>query len=186
MPHTWQEQVEDLVRTLFNREEFKRFLTLGDGLVARVPEHVPDELSIVLYVHTAISVMERMGLIDDRFFARLSRERPRRTQEIDMVRDSWRLLRDSGGCPEERPAVVTLRFEATGLSPAQKLAIIDQLHDLTWAHPQIKSAGGPQFVAEMPVSAAWQVERLFAKGVVCKLGGLSVRFESSRLDQSTN
>jgi len=81
------ERLQELLCSLFDREEFRRFLMLG-FVGDRLLDQLPEGLSHHDFVLAAIGSLTRHGLIDAAFFARLSEQRPQRRGEIQDLAEA--------------------------------------------------------------------------------------------------
>lgn len=79
----------NLLLSLFDNDELRRFLAHGDEgeeIMRRLPDSLasPNQMTFV-----AVDVLKRRNLADDRFFQRLEEAVPRRSVDIQRVKDLW-------------------------------------------------------------------------------------------------
>ncbi len=83
------EKIQKLLISLFNTEELLRFLRYGpqgEEILSKLPSM---KVSLDEIAYETIDLLQRYGLIDHAFFARLVRERPGRTEDINQTYKSW-------------------------------------------------------------------------------------------------
>lgn len=81
--------LSDLLHSLFSDDEFRRFLRdelESEGISKLLPGSAASYTTVV---SDTVDALERRGLIDQKFFDLLERERPRRTEEIRRARANW-------------------------------------------------------------------------------------------------
>lgn len=86
---TARRDLSNLFLSLFSADELRRWLRYlpgGESLMGRLPGVNASPLSLA---SEAIAELERDGMIDETFWARLHEERPRRRSDIETVRRNW-------------------------------------------------------------------------------------------------
>ena len=88
-PLTARRDLSNLLLSLFSADELRRWLQYlpgGEALVKRLPGANASPASLA---SEAVAELERDGMIDEVFWARLRDERPRRRSDIETVRRNW-------------------------------------------------------------------------------------------------
>jgi hypothetical protein len=83
-----QLELRDLLVSLFTPEELRRFLLHGpDG--EAILRSLPESTSFAELAEASVEALERRGLVDERFFERMTQARPRRVKDIESAWRSW-------------------------------------------------------------------------------------------------
>lgn len=83
-----RQELFDLLRRLFSTIELRIFLSHGsegEDILAALPE----SSCLIELVFEAIEQLDRRGLVTERLFLRLVRERPHQVQDISLVAQAW-------------------------------------------------------------------------------------------------
>lgn len=78
--------LRDLLLSLFDAPSLRRWLAAGEGEPNWLDALPGESAPLVELVHRCVDLWARHGAIDDRLFARLARDFPRRRPEIEAVR----------------------------------------------------------------------------------------------------
>jgi hypothetical protein len=82
------QRLHDFLKESFHPAEFRRLLTFG-GL-SDISVSVNTNLGEEQFFFDVIEALDHRSLIDDEFFLRLTKERPKKTAEIEALRESWK------------------------------------------------------------------------------------------------
>lgn len=102
--------IEKLLMSLFSFDELMRFLRFGpqgEEILASLPMV---KASFVDVASQAVEILNRRGLIDERFFMQLKVERPNRITDIEQVEHTWSLSLT----PDLAETVVAKQSDITG------------------------------------------------------------------------
>lgn len=83
-----QLQLRELLVSLFTPEELRRFLLHGpDG--EAILRSLPENTSFADLAEASVEALVRRGLVDERFFERMTEARPRRVKDIESALRAW-------------------------------------------------------------------------------------------------
>jgi hypothetical protein len=154
--------LHDLFVDSFMASELKNFL-LANGY-EEVVHAVKEEASAIAYFSNVVQVLERRGLIDEQFFARLARELSLKEAYIRSLQESWlveeKMSPQSSGSTALRGPREMIHAEPP--APQHQTTVTPVWSDLEslGGHPQMSSRmetrrAAPVRIREVPPSDPW-------------------------------